>query len=145
MPEPIIVDIYCRAATDDQFDLPDRPNSLENQEKACRAYCEQHDLAVAIVYSEVASGIQYREREQLNLMRRRIRGGEIQGVVVADLRRLSCSQVHLIVLLEEMNRHNVKLYTVNEDMDITLMGRCVLTALALIAEVEQEKSLDNEQ
>jgi hypothetical protein len=72
-----IVDIYCRTATDE----PETRTTLERQETECRAYCQEHRLAIGIVHHEIASGTTY-EREHLSLMRSRYRNQLIQGVVV---------------------------------------------------------------
>ncbi len=76
-----IVDIYCRTATDD----PETRTKLEQQEAACRAYCKRHGLPISLTYTEIASGSTYHDREQLGRLRRRIRDGQIQGVVVTSL------------------------------------------------------------
>lgn len=57
----------------------------------------------------------YRERPSLSQMRQRIRDGEIQGVVVTTIDRLSRSQVHLTILMEEMGQYNVTLHSASEE------------------------------
>src|SRR5437879_3870634 len=86
----IIVDIYCRVSTDDQEDN----TSLDEQEAVGREYCRQHGFIVGMVHREVFSGYVYREREKLALMRKRYRDGNIQGVVICTLDRLSRHQTH---------------------------------------------------
>jgi DNA invertase Pin-like site-specific DNA recombinase len=132
-----IVDIYCRSATSDE----ETKTKLEQQEAACHAYCQECGLTVGRVYHEVASGMIYRDRELLRVMRRRYCSGQIQGVVVATLDRLSRSQIHTVILLQEMAAHNVAFYCVHDDIS-DAYGRIVKLLLDLMAEVECDKALD---
>ncbi len=138
MAKPIIVDLYCRVSTDEQEDN----TSLDEQETIGREYCREHGLVVGMVHREVASGYQYRERKKLSLMRERYREGKIQGVVIRTLDRLSRSQTHVAILMEEMEHSNVVLYSVKEVIDDTPMGKFARMVLAFVAEMEREKILD---
>lgn len=133
-----IVDIYCRVSTDIQEDN----TSLEEQEAVGRKYCRERGLIVGLVHREVWTGYQYREREQLSLMRERYREGKIQGVVIRNLDRLSRSQVHNAILMEEMEHHKVTLHCVKETIDDTSMGKFIRMILAFTAEMEREKIMD---
>src|SRR6266702_6888341 len=134
----IVVDIYCRVSTDPQEDN----SSLDEQEAAGRAYCAEHGYVVGMVHRETFSGYQYRERRKLSLMRERYREGKIQGVVIRTLDRLSRSQTHVAILMEEMEHSNVVLYSVKEVIDDTPMGKFARMVLAFVAEMEREKILD---
>src|SRR5438552_4315144 len=134
----IVVDIYCRVSTDPQEDN----SSLDEQEAAGRAYCAEHGYVVGMVHREVFSGYQYREREKLELMRERYRDGKIQGVVIRTLDRLSRSQVHNAILMEEMEHHDITLHCVKENIDDTPMGRFTRMILSFVAEMEREKIMD---
>src|SRR6266496_5750589 len=105
-PERIIVDIYCRVSTDPQEDN----TSLDEQEAAGREYCREHGYIVGMVHRETFTGYEYRERKKLSLMRERYREGKIQAVVVRTLDRLSRSQTHVAVLMEEMEFYGVQLH-----------------------------------
>ncbi len=133
-------DIYCRKALDDQLEQPINRNTLNKQEQVCRAYCEQHGLTVGMVFREIGTAYQYRERPRLSQMRQRIQSGDIQSVVVTAIDRLSKNQIHLIILLEEMDQHHVTLLSVSEKLDETPMGRFARMMLALMAEIKQEKA-----
>ena len=133
-------DIYCRKALDDQLEQPINRNTLNEQEQVCRAYCEQHGLTVGMVFREIGTAYQYRERPRLSQMRQRIQSGDIQSVVVTAIDRLSKNQIHLIILLEEMDQHHVTLLSVSEKLDETPMGRFARMMLALMAEIKQEKA-----
>ena len=135
---PIIVDIYCRVSTDPQEDN----TSLDEQEAAGRAYCVEHGLIVGMVHRETFSGYLYRERKKLSVMRERYREGKIQGVVIRTLDRLSRSQTHVAILMEEMEHYKVTLYSVKEVIDDTPMGKFARMVLAFVAEMEREKIMD---
>lgn len=134
----IVVDGYCRVSTDPQEDN----SSLDEQENCIRAYCEEQGLILDHVWREVGSGYQYRERADLSAMRVRYREGRIQGVVIRTLDRLSRNQTHVAVLMEEMEHYGVNLYGVKEPIDTSPMGKFVIAALALVAEMEREKIMD---
>ena len=64
---------------------------------------------------DIAAGEQFHERPSLSQMRRRIRDGEIQRVVVTTFDRLSRNQASFITLMEEMDQYNVELHGASED------------------------------
>jgi site-specific DNA recombinase len=132
------VDIYCRVSTD----IQENNTSLEEQEAAGRQYCLEHGLEVGMVHREVFSGYAYREREKLTLMRSRYRDGLIQGIVIRTIDRLGRNQTHLAVLMEECEHHQVTIHCVKEKIDSTPLGKFLLAALGLIAEMEREKFLE---
>ena len=134
----IVVDLYCRVSTDPQEDN----TSLDEQEAAGRTYCEEHGLIIGMVHREVFSGYLYRERDKLSLLRERYREGTIHGVVIRTLDRLSRSQVHNAILMEEMEHHGITLHCVKEQIDDTPMGKFVRMVLAFVAEMEREKIMD---
>lgn len=135
---PIVVDIYCRVSTDPQEDN----TSLDEQEASGRQFCKEHGFIVGEVWREVFSGYVYRERPDLEEMRGRYRDGKIKGIVIRTLDRLSRSQVHNAILMEEMEHYGVVLYCVKENIDDTPMGKFIRMVLAFVAEMEREKIMD---
>ena len=138
MTQPAVVDIYCRVSTDPQEDN----TSLDEQESAGREYCRANGLVIGIVHCETFSGYQYRERKALSSIRERYRDGKIQGVVIRTLDRLSRSQSHVAILMEEMEHYHVTLHSVKEVIDDTPMGKFARMVLAFVAEMEREKIMD---
>src|SRR6266699_1905984 len=136
--EAIVVDLYCRVSTGEQEDN----TSLDEQEAAGREYCRAHGLVVGMVHRETFTGYQYRERKKLEAMRQRYRDGKIQGVVIRTLDRLSRSQTHVAILMEEMEHYGITLHSVKEVIDDTPMGKFARMVLAFVAEMEREKILD---
>ncbi len=135
---PIIVDIYCRTATSSEED----DARLEEQEQICREYCAVQGLTVGMVHRESISGLLFRERQALNRVRDRYLDGTIQGVVVTSLDRLSRSNIHLAILLNEMELHNIALHIVQGSLEKTVQGRYLLALSSFITEVEREKALE---
>jgi DNA invertase Pin-like site-specific DNA recombinase len=133
-----IVDIYCRVSTDEQ----ENNSSLEGQEAEARQFCKDNNLIVGEVHHEIFTGYKYRERKKLNLMRQRYRDEKIRGIVVRTLDRLSRAQSHIAILMEEMEHHNITLYSVKEVIDETPMGKFARMVLSFVAEMEREKILD---
>lgn len=133
-----VVDIYCRTATNDQ----DSRAKLEQQQAACRAFCEEYGLFIGKVHYEIASGNTYRDRERLDMLRIRYRSRRIRGIVVTDLNRLSRSLVHILVLLEEMERYGVLVYCLTSTVGHTFVGKSQQEIADLFAEVEREKAQD---
>ena len=133
-----VVDLYCRVSTDPQEDN----TSLDEQEACGREYCRANGLIIGMVHREVFSGYQYRERDELSLMRSRYQNGKIQGVICRTLDRLSRSQVHNAILMEEMEHYGVVLHCVKESIDDTPMGKFIRMVLAFVAEMEREKIMD---
>jgi site-specific DNA recombinase len=136
---PIVVDIYCRVSTEEQ---EDNTSLLKTQMPDCRQYAKDHSFIIGMEHKEVYSGFKYRERELLELMRKRYREGIIHGVIIRTFDRLSRSQVHFAILVEEMEHYGVELYCVKEQLDDTPIGRFTRTVLSFIAEMEREKILD---
>ncbi len=135
---PLVVDLYCRISTDPQ----EENTSLDEQERAGREYCREHSLIISMVHRETFSGYQYRERKILSEMRDRYRDGKIQGVVIRTLDRLSRSQTHVAILMEEMEHYGITLHSVKEVIDDTPMGKFARMVLAFVAEMEREKIMD---
>lgn len=115
---------------------------MDEQEAAGRAYCAEHGLIIGMVHRGTFSGYLYRERKKLLVMRERYREGKIQGVVIRTLDRLSRSQTHIAILMEEMEHYDVMLFSVKEVIDDTPMGKFARMVLAFVAEMEREKIMD---
>jgi site-specific DNA recombinase len=130
-----IVDIYCRISTDPQED----GTSLDEQERAGREYCAKHGLTIGMVHRETFTGYLYRERKKLGLMRDRYSAGKIQGVVIYVYDRLSRKEVHLGILLEEMEHLGIVLHCVKEQIDDSMLGKLTRLFLGFLAEWEWEK------
>ena len=104
-----VVDIYCRSAAEDG-------NTLGAQEAACRQFAKDKGLTIGMVYTEIASGVSL-QREKLSILRTRYVAGEVQGIVVLTLDRLTRHTPDLLALQEEMGLHNATLHVVKETVE----------------------------
>lgn len=130
--------IYTRISTDEQTGN----YSLPTQEHACRQYCEQRGYDVVGVFVDVFSGALYRERPGLTQLRELVRQGLVDVVVCYAVDRLSRSQTHLFILVEEFSERGCRLEFVTERFEDTAVGRFVLAARSFAAELEREKIVE---
>ncbi|HLW01276.1 MAG TPA: recombinase family protein [Ktedonobacterales bacterium] len=129
-----VVDIYCRSATEGQ----DTSLALQAQEAECRAYCAEHGLTIGLVMHEVASGLTYKGRPVLDLIRARCRNHVTSGVVVTHADRITRNYNQFAIFLKEIEEHGAKLFCAKENIDNTPLGAFVRIVLAFAAEMERE-------
>jgi len=110
--------LYLRVSTDDQEDN----TSLEQQEIDGRTYCEQNGFTVAGVFKDVFTGAVWRERKEFMKMRERYLRGDVSGVVVRTYSRFTRIIADYLVLTQEMQENNIRLFCVNEQYDDSPMG-----------------------
>lgn len=103
------VAIYCRVATPEQ--------GTENQERACRKYCEDNGFTVIGVFKDVHPGADWRDLSDFVVMRERYLAGEIGGIVLVTPARITRNEEHLRLLLEEMRNVGVELYCIDEEQE----------------------------
>jgi site-specific DNA recombinase len=130
--------IYCRVSTTVQ---EREGTSLETQEAACRRYADEHGYTVseAHVYRETYSGAEFHDRPRLGELRAALRGRVLDVVIAYAVDRLSRDQVHVWLLLDEIDRAGARLEMVTESFDDTPTGKFLLSARSFAAEVEHEK------
>lgn len=117
----MIATVYARVSTEDQ---EREGTSLGTQEEACRKYAEEQGYVVQndYVIKEVYSGLTL-ERPELERLRNWVSNKEVDGVVVYSTDRLSRDPVHLLFLVEEIDKKGVKLHFVTEPMDNSMEGQ----------------------
>lgn len=103
--------IYVRNSTNE-----DRQNP-ETQIKPLVAKCINEGWEY-VIFKEFASGAK-ESRPQLDIMLKRIRAKEFNAVLVWRLDRLGRSLKHLLQLIEEFNKKNVKFISLIEGFDTT--------------------------
>lgn len=129
------VAIYCRVSTDDQ---EKEGTSLKTQLEACLDYCQKKDYYVQHRFSEAYSGLTL-ERLKLNELRELVRAGDVDIVVVYCLDRLSRDPTHGVILTQELEKHNVGLEAVTEDVDNSELGKLINYIRGFAAKLEAEK------
>jgi site-specific DNA recombinase len=127
--------IYCRVSTDNQ---EAEGTSLQTQLEACQNYCHGKGYEVAHRFSEAYSGLSL-ERPKLNELRELIRNEQIDLVVVHSLDRLSRDPVHGVIFTQELERHNIVLKAVLEDVDSSDLGQLISYIRGYASKLEAEK------
>lgn len=119
---------YARVSTKDQnFDL--QISALE------KAGCE-------IIYKEKRSAV--KDRPELERMMEYLRSGDI--VVVWKLDRLARSLQHILFLIEELKRRNIRIISLSEGVDTdTPTGKFFLSITGAFAELERNLIVERTQ
>jgi site-specific DNA recombinase len=129
--------IYVRVSTTDQ----EEGTSLGTQEQRCRLYAEAHGYLVdeRYIYREVFTGAALHQRPMLSQLRAAVRSGEVDVLVCYALDRLSRDQVHVAIVLDDLEKAGVRLEFVTETFENSTVGKFILSAKAFAAELEREK------
>lgn len=127
--------IYCRVSTDDQ---EKEGTSLQTQREACLAYCKQKDYQVIRQFSETCSGLTL-DRPELIKLRNLIRTNDIDVVIIYCLDRLSRNATHGVILRDELDKNNVSLESITEDIDKSPLGEAITYLRGTFAQIESEK------
>lgn len=113
---------YKRVSTEEQVDGA----SLENQERAIRAYADTHGLEVVNIYSDEGFSAKTAKRPQLQEMLKAIasKNSDVSGVVVYNLSRLSRSVDSFYGEISAYLSHkNIRLYSTQESIDDSPYGQ----------------------
>ncbi|MDO8491349.1 MAG: recombinase family protein [Dehalococcoidia bacterium] len=128
-------DIYCRVSTENQ---ETEGTSLQTQLEACMKYRQSKGYDVAYCFSETYSGLSL-ERPELDKLRELVRNEQIDVLVVYCLDRLSRNATHGVILRDELDKYNVKLESVTEDIDKTPLGEAITYLRGTFSQIEAEK------
>jgi len=114
--------------------------SLDTQEAGVRAYCDREHLHLLAVYEEAETAIEEElgARPVLTDVRRRLREGEADTLVVFKVDRVFRNQYQPAHLLPELRLNGCGLEFVKERFEDTAIGRFSLGAMAFAAELEAE-------
>jgi site-specific DNA recombinase len=128
--------IYTRVSTDKQEDVG---TSLDTQVENCTNFAIANNIAIVATFREVFTGGLYRERPLLTKLREMARNREIDCIIINTFDRLSRSQTHLAVIVDEMTHLGIEIVCVKEKFDDTASGQFMRSAMAFVAQVEREK------
>ena len=130
--------IYVRVSTAKQVE---DGTSLDTQEAACRAYCDERGDAIdeGRVYRETYTGTELWARPKLNELRAAIRAKAVGAVICYAIDRLSRDPVHLGVVLSEADHAGVAVEFVTEPLDDSPEGQLIRFVRGYAAKVEHEK------
>lgn len=127
--------IFCRVSGDRQ---EKEGTSLETQLEESLKYCQGKGYDVYHRFSGVESGLVL-DRPMLNELRELVRNERIDTVVVYNLDRLSRDPTHGVIITQELEKHNVSLESVTEDVDNSELGKLISYIRGYASKVEAEK------
>lgn len=130
--------IYCRVSTEGQ---EQDGTSLQTQLEACRNYCDARHYKVGYELSEAWSGLSL-ERPKLHELRELVRMDSIDRVVVYSLDRFSRDPVHGVILMQEIEKHGVRLEAATETVDNSEVGKLVFYIKGYAAKLDAERRRD---
>lgn len=135
--------IYVRAS----LDATGRGESVERQERACRALADARGWQVVDVVSDNSvSAYSGRRRPGWQRVLAAVEGGACDVVVAWHLDRLTRSMSDLETLISLADRHGVGVATATGDIDLTTdAGRMVARILAAVARAEVERKAARQQ
>lgn len=143
--EPLSVVGYVRVSTDEQS----RDGvSLEAQAERVRAYCGLYRLHLVCVISDAGESAKKLDRPGLDRALAMLAAGEVAGLVVAKLDRLTRSVKDLGTLVEAHfdGKKASQLFSVTEQIDTRSSGgRLVLNVLMSVAQWEREAIVERTQ
>jgi len=132
---PVKALVYSRVSTDAQ----ERDGtSLDTQERACREYAQAKGWTVVECIKDTASGSNL-DRPGIERVRQLLSQGFVDVVLAYAVDRLSRNQIHIAVLLDDIEKVGATLEFVTEDFENTPVGRLILNVRAFAGEVEREK------
>jgi len=135
--------IYCRVSTEDQ---EREGTSLQSQLEACKKLAKDrgYEVSEGLIAMETYSGLSF-DRPKLNEVRQWVRDKAVDVVIAYTLDRLSRDPVHFIILQEELERADVALIMVTEDVDSSDMGKLIAHIRGFAAKLEVEKIRERTQ
>ena len=126
--------IYARYSSHGQ-----REESLDAQERACRAYAEEHGYKVVGVYQDAAKSGTTDKRPGYIAMIQKVVSGEIRCILVHKYDRLSRNKSEADSILHTLNTLGVKVIAVEMPFDDTPAGELTARVSVLYAAYESEK------
>ena len=116
---PVRALVYSRVSTDAQ----ERDGtSLDTQERACVEYAQAKSWTVVECIRDTASGSNL-DRPGIERVRQLLRQGFVDVVLAYAVDRLSRNQIHIAVLLDDIEKVGATLEFVTEDFENTPVGR----------------------
>ena len=128
--------IYARVSTSAQ---EREGTSLDSQLASLKAYAKKQKYSVLKTISESHTGSDLWDRPGMNQARELIRAHKAQVLVCYAIDRLSRNPAHLIILLEEAERHGARIEFVTERMEDSPEWRLIQYVKSYAAELEREK------
>lgn len=126
--------VYLRVSTDMQGE-----ESLDRQELRCQQYADLNELVITKTIKDIKSG-GTDQREGFQNLLTLIESGEIKGVLVYQLSRLTRSLKTLLEFIQLLNEKDIAFVSVKDKIDTSSpTGRMFLKLTGLLAEFEREQ------
>ncbi|MCB9109617.1 MAG: recombinase family protein [Anaerolineales bacterium] len=130
--------IYARVSSDTQA----KEGTIESQIEALREYAKKHKYKIAYECLDDGYSGSNLDRPGLDELRDLMQAGEIKGVLILSLDRLSRNQANQIILMEEFKKRDIQVIFTNQNFEQNAEGNLMLTIQGAVAEYEREKILD---
>jgi site-specific DNA recombinase len=127
---------YIRVSTEEQAN---HGVSLDAQRAKIEAYASLYDIELVEIIVDAGQSAKTLNRDGLQRALGMLKAGEVEGMVIVKLDRLTRSVRDLDVLLENYFAEKFSLMSVGEQIDTrTASGRLVLNVLMSVAQWERE-------
>lgn len=129
--------IYCRVSTKEQAD---EGGSLLTQEKACKEYALKNNLEVSEIFIEYGESAKTADRTQLKKMLAYCseKKNGIQAVVIPKVDRLSRNTYDYGNIEIYLDKYNVEIISISENIEKSPMGNLTKTMLTGFAQFDNE-------
>ena len=124
---PMRVLLYSGVPTDAQGR---NGTSLDTQERACVEYAKSHAMLVVECIKDTASGSNL-DRPRIERLWQQLSQGVLGVVLAYAVGRLSTNQIHLALMLDDIERAGATLEFVPEDLENIPVGRLISFAQLL--------------
>ncbi|MFC4321726.1 recombinase family protein [Litchfieldia salsa] len=135
------VALYVRVSTEEQAD---EGYSIEGQIKALTEYCHRNNFEIVEKYKDEGISGKSMNRPALNQLLNDCTNKKFNLVLVWKYSRLSRKQKDFLNIIDHLEQHDVKFYSVSEAFDTsTPMGMAMLQIFGTFAELEGNQIVEN--
>ncbi|MBO8128735.1 MAG: recombinase family protein [Peptococcaceae bacterium] len=128
--------IYARVSSEEQAR---KGYSIDYQIDQCRRHAERLGATSSLIFTDQGVSGAVLSRPGLSALRKAVKQGAIQMVVVLDPDRFARNIVHQLLVTEEIERKNIRLEFVNFEWKNTPEGQLFYAIRGAVAQYEKEK------
>ncbi len=130
--------IYARVSSEKQA----KEGTIDSQIEALREYAKANNLTIS--HECIDDGVTGTTltRPGLDYLRDLIAEGLIQGILILSPDRLSRTQAHQILLMDEFKKQNIQVFFTSQQFEDNAEGNLMLQIQAAVSEYERAKILD---
>jgi len=130
--------IYARVSTEAQ----EKQQTIESQVAELRRYAETQGLIIEREFIDDGYSGSMLERPGSRRLRDCVSAGGVETVLSLCPDRLSRNYLHLGILIEDFQKHGVKLAFANQQVDDSPEGKLLLQVQGAVGEYERTRILD---